>query len=332
VGNKRGLTEEEVKGLVEKASGRGSNLLQELSQANHNKKKKFLLEHADPTQKIRLTSVMSGKANAWTTGAGFAKRMPKTVFRAALHTSLGMPIQAQESTCKCGAKVDVMGYHFSCCKLLDGRKKAHDRWRDSTAAMVRMAGKEVRIEVGPEDQRVVPGDIFIPSFKDGQALAVDFSITAVMDMRAADRIAEHKVKKYDAICKAKGWVFKPVVADSFGTVRAEGSAFLNILNKTLAEKMGKEGWPSPGTLFWQTVATCLIRRRADAIAEAWAQGLAPMEVGARDPATTSAPPHTTTGDPGGAQAQGDVEMSTGKAGNPNAQPPSHGAKEASKKK
>jgi hypothetical protein len=289
---------EDIKKLVEKAKGRGANLFQELAQATHDQKKAHLLEKAegDIGKLLRLTSVMSGKANAWTAGSGYAKRMPKPVFRAALHSTLGVPIQAKESRCKCGEIADTMGQHFTCCKLMDSRKKCHDRWRDTTAAMVRMAGKEVRIEVGPEDQRVVPGDIFIPSFKDGKALAVDFSISAMMDPGAVDRIANIKEKKYSALCKEKGWDFKPVVADGYGAVRAEGSAFLNALSKTLSEKMGNEGWPSPGMQFWQAVSTCLVRRRADAIAEAWAQGLAPLEVGARD--SSEARDAATGHDPG----------------------------------
>jgi uncharacterized NAD-dependent epimerase/dehydratase family protein len=54
-----GFQEDEVKGLVDKATRRGANLLQELSQASHSKKKKALLDQADTIQKVRLTSVMS---------------------------------------------------------------------------------------------------------------------------------------------------------------------------------------------------------------------------------------------------------------------------------
>lgn len=277
VGRRRGKPYEEVKEWTEQCQARQANILKELNRTAIAHKKATLLGQADPVHHQRLVSVMSGKANLWTTGPGYAKRMPKSVFRAGLHVALGIPVQPKPKVCKCGSMVDTLGNHFACCRLLPKRTQCHNYWRDTMACIVRMAGKSVKVEVAPEGERVRPGDIWIPGFKDGKPLAVDFAISAAVDPSAPDRIAHTKVQKYKAMCDKKGWLFRPVVGDGYGAVRGEGAAFITNVIKDLTEKVGKS-WPAPSTLVWRTVSSCLMRRRAEAIAEAWAHGLVSSEM------------------------------------------------------
>ena len=69
----------------------------------------------------------------------------------------------------------------------------------------------------------------------------------------------------------------PVVGDSFGAVREASAKFLSTLCRRVVEKAEPGQWPLPQTLFWQSVSTCLVRRAAGAIAEAWAQNVTPPE-------------------------------------------------------
>ena len=115
------------------------------------------------------------------------------------------------------------------------------------AEIVRMTGKSVKVEVAPEGERERPGDIWIPGFKDGKAMAVDFAISAAVDPSAPDRIAHTKTKKYKAMCDKKGWLFRPVVGDGYGAVRGEGATFIANIIKDLTAKIGVS-LPAPSTL------------------------------------------------------------------------------------
>lgn len=184
------------------------------------------------------------------------------------------------------------------------------------ATVVRLAGKEVKIEVAPEGERERPGDIWIPGFKDGKPVAIDFAITTAADPCAADRIAHTKTQKYKVMCERLGWAFKPVVGDGFGAVRGEGAAFLNALAKMLTEKVGK-GWPAPSTLMWRTVSTCLMRRRAEAIVEAWGLGLTSTDLEGHPP---DDPGDTGAMDEDYEEAEDEDEDNLDGTGNSNAQP------------
>ena len=147
----------------------------------------------------------------------------------------------------------------------------------------------VEVEAAPDGTRRRPGDILIPGWRDGKPLAVDFAITATADLDAADRIAQTKNRAYRGLCLESGRDFTPVVGDAFGAVRADGAVFLGRLCKRLAEKKEK-GWPTTQTMFWQTVSTCLVRRAAGAIADAWANGITTQLIDAVDEGGTQDDP------------------------------------------
>jgi hypothetical protein len=277
VGRRRGKTYHEVQEWTEQCQARKANVLQELNRTYIAHKKSELLEQADPVNHQRLVSVMSGKANLWTTGAGYAKRMPKAVFRAGLHVSLGIPVQPRPHLCKCGMTADTLGNHFANCRLIPKRTQCHNYWRDMMADIIRMTGKTVHVEVAPEGKRERPADIFQPVGKDGKPNAIDLAISAAVEPAAPDRIAQTKNIKYKEMCKKMGWNFIPVVGDAYGAVRGDGAAFINSVVKELTQKLGMS-WPAPSTMVWRTVTTCLLRRRAEAIAEAWSEGLVSSEM------------------------------------------------------
>ena len=135
----------------------------------------------------------------------------------------------------------------------------------------------VEVEAAPEGQRRRPGDILIPGWRNGRPVAVDFAITASERVESADRIAHIKEGLYNDVCWKVGWQFVPVVGDSFGAVRGKGAKFLSNLCRRVVEKAEPGQWPLPQTLFWQSVSTCLVRRAAGAIAEAWAHAATPPD-------------------------------------------------------
>jgi hypothetical protein len=168
-------------------------------------------------------------------------------------------------------EVDQTGSHFMKCPLLDQRTHHHNTWRDTMAGIVRKAGMSVNVESSPEGTRSRPGDILIPGWRNGRPIAVDFAIVADLSTDAPDRVAHGKRQLYQHMCEEAGWDFIPVVGDVFGAVRAESEKFLHSLCKQLSEELGP-GFPTPQTLFWQSVSTCLIRRAAGGISEAWRRG------------------------------------------------------------
>jgi len=221
-----------VKEWTEQCKSRKVGVLKELNRSSIVQKKALLLERADPVHRQRLISVMSGKANLWATGSGYSKRLPKAVYRAALHVTLGIPVQHKPRMCKCGAIADSLGNHFACCRLLPKRTQCHNYWRDTMAEVIRKTGKSVSVEVAPEGERERPGDIWIPGYKDGKATAVDFAISAAMDASAPDRIAFTKSSKYKAMCEKRGWLFRPVVGDGTGQCGAREHHSLLELSRT----------------------------------------------------------------------------------------------------
>ena len=185
-----------------------------------------------------------------------------------------MEVQEGPSKCQCGKEADAQGRHYANCQMFDRRMRRHNEWRDTMAVLTRSAGMAVEVEMAPEGERRRPGDIFIPGWRNGRPLAVDFAITAINQKDAADRIAHTKERKYSALCEKEGWQFVPVVRDSFGAVREASAKFLSTLCRRVVEKAEPGQWPLPQTLFWQSVSTCLVRqdmrRAAGAIVEAWA--------------------------------------------------------------
>ena len=90
-------------------------------------------------------------------------------------------------------------------------------------------------------------------------------------MDAADWEAAEKEAKYSCKCAEKGWDFLPVVGDMFGAVRGPGAKFLAQAAKMLGER-DEVKWPTSQMMVWQSVSTCLVRRIAEAIVEARADG------------------------------------------------------------
>ena len=269
----------------------------ELNRTAINHKKAELLTNAkDTTTRNRLTSVMSKGANAWTVGPGYSQRMSKAVFRAGLHVSLGVPVQPRPQKCKCGALSDMLGNHFACCQLIHKRTQAHNYWKRTVGNVARREGFSVQEEMSA-DGKERPADLLVYGLVKGKNAAINLSISAAVDPSAPDRIAHTKMMKYKDQCERMGWVFCPLVGDGYGAIRGGGASIINTLSKALADKLGPV-WPSASTMVWRTMSSCLIRRRAEAIAYAWSEGWVSSTMEDWEP---------PEGDPGGEVLDGEEE-------------------------
>jgi hypothetical protein len=278
VGARHGMSGAETKQWLEKLRGKGIKPLPELTKKHISTRKAARLSKATPAEKRRLNSTQAPHAMTWTLGPGNTTPLSNSEFRAGVRWALGVPVQSEPTRCPCGRLADVNGEHYAACPLLDQRTRRHNQLRDAVADAAREAGMAVEVEAAPAGTRRRPGDALIHGYKDGRPTAADFAITAATDPDAADRIAQTKERAYRSMCMEAGWDFVPVVGDAYGAVRAEGAVFLGKLCKRLSEKKEK-CWPTTQTMFWQTVTTCLVRRAAGAIADAWAQGITVQALG-----------------------------------------------------
>ena len=162
----------------------------------------------------------------------------------------------------------------------------HDSIRDVLFESAKAVGLRPWREAQVDASRSRPGDVYLPNWSFGRALAIDVTVShpsqaavsntaraeASASVRAAAKAAHAKVNKHGARCAAQGVDFLPLAVCSFGGWLPEGVEFVNTLAQRVAMRSGLSQSVASVQL-WQRLSVTLWRSNARAILHREPQGV-----------------------------------------------------------
>ena len=167
-----------------------------------------------PRERQRLNRVSQPHAGAWVSAVPSSLDGPDTLlrpkaFRVACRLRLGVAVWHEGASCPCCMhNLDVFGDHAICCTTSGDLIVRHNRIRDLVDKFAREGHLGPVLEkkgILGESSGRRPGDVSIPLWCEGKALAVDVAVTCPFSSSnlvrdsPAEYYAEHlKHRKYDA--------------------------------------------------------------------------------------------------------------------------------------
>ena len=99
--------------------------------------------------------------------------------------------------------------------------------------------------------RIRPADVFIPKWTDGKGTCLDITIInplqdatvaqcAVEGDQVVKQAYNNKVRKFEALCTAKGLALFPLAVDTFGSWHSDSLAVITKLGTQQARHLDKE--------------------------------------------------------------------------------------------
>jgi hypothetical protein len=210
-----------------------------------------LLAVSLPFEKASIASCQLPGSGAWLVRCpGFGFRLTNDMWRTAVRFRLAIPVYIREVMCPlCSTEpLDVYGIHSVYCSGADGAIFRHNLVRDTIFTIARQANVTVRKEEGhllsDTNSGLKPADLLFPSWDGGLPLCLDVSIAnSVATLHAPRPFSpmeplhlkhSEKIRKYEALCVARGVVFKPFVCGSLAGMTDDASLFLKQLGTALS--------------------------------------------------------------------------------------------------
>ena len=210
-----------------------------------------VLVASTPLQKASIAACQLPGSGAWLTRfPGFGFCLTNDTWRAAVRFRLTLPVYSnKEVQCPlCSTELlDVYGIHSVYCSGADGAIFRHNLVRDTIFAIARKAHVSVRKEEGhllADADGLKPADLLFPAWDGGPPLCLDVSIANSLATLHAPRPfspmeplqMKHndKIRKYEALCVARGVAFKPFVCGSLAGLTDDASLFLKQLGTALS--------------------------------------------------------------------------------------------------
>jgi len=172
-------------------------------------------------------------------------------FQAAVFVRLGVPVLSKEVDCSmCMQKFDILGDHAACCTKNGDLIIRHNRVRNLLNKICNEGALSPIMEkkgiLGDSDKPGRrPGDVTIPTWKQGRGLAIDVAVTCPFSINNVSRsspceyYAESKKHAYyDADFRGTSFFFAALVFESTGAVNEEGLAVLRQLFRFAAKREG----------------------------------------------------------------------------------------------
>ena len=197
-------------------------------------------------------------------------RIRPHLFRTAVQYRLGVPLLKEEIDCPVcmQKKIDITGDHATCCSRTGDLVSRHNALRD----MVDNLASQGMLSPAMEKKGILgsqlgrrPGDVTIPNWQHGQALAIDVAITCPFTKNnlkkdsPCEAYAENaKHKKYDGDFKGSNHIFAAVVWESMGAINSEGEEVLRQIMRFAAKRQGREHSSFCGRQ-WALLSCCLQR-------------------------------------------------------------------------
>ena len=158
---------------------------------------------------------------------------------------LGIPLFNSEHICSaCGTQqMDLFGHHATTCANSGDRIKKHNALRDCIFNSCSLAAwspiKEKAFLFAGTSER--PADIFIPNFSCGKGLVTDVAVTCplqhkyvfeaakIMGFASSNYADEVKNKNFQKRAEEEGYLYQPLVVESFGGWTPESLDFFHKL-------------------------------------------------------------------------------------------------------
>ena len=230
----------------------------ELSRAIDKQEFHSLLAALQLTHRARLQAAAAPHAGAWLHAPAcqaFNLRLTSAEFTTAALFRLGAPLLPNDTWCpKCDQVLDRAATHAVVCGAGGDGTARHNALRDECHFRCLAVGFQAEKEqpgLLQDDPRRRPGDIFLPAWPGGAAVALDFAVTCPLQANtrqaAADRplvaaMAYEAAKLADrdtaARCVAQGIKLIPMVVETFGGWGPAARAVLGTLAHTTAQSTG----------------------------------------------------------------------------------------------
>jgi hypothetical protein len=172
-------------------------------------------------------------------------------FRTSVAYRLGVPLLPEEIPCPmCTQPINKFGDHATCCTRKGDLIVRHNTLRNFVFN-VAVAGMfspvlEKKGILGPTSGRR-PGDVTIPNWSGGKALAIDVAVTSPLTVSSVRLIepceeyaASQKHRKYDSSFEGTDHLFSAMVFETLGAISQEGEEVLRQLFRRAAHHLGME--------------------------------------------------------------------------------------------
>ena len=223
--------------------------------------------------------------------------MDPLLFQTSILRWLQMSIFEEDGVCRlCDGVLDKYGDHCLVCPCGGDRTKRHNLLRNCVFHTAVSAGLNPELEKpgllqprpalggAPENGNVLPpssnarrpADVFLPRWRRGTPIALDFAVTSgLRDIPASIRDASSALTSYedfkrshldtDALCNAEGFTFCPMVVEAVGG--AWGLAATKVFNELAKTKSIITGEPVDSLVaqLYQNLGTILHRENARSI-------------------------------------------------------------------
>jgi hypothetical protein len=241
----------------------------------------YLVDTA-PTEreKQRLLRVAQPHAGAFVTALPSQEEdkdtiMRPRIYRTAVAYRLGAKVLNNEIPCPlCTQPINIYGDHATCCAKSGDLVIRHNTLRNLVASIASSGLLNPVLEkqgiLGNTSGRR-PGDVTIPNWESGNALAIDVAVTSPLlgsSVRVSKPCEEYaankKHRKYDPDFKGSAHSFCAIVWETLGAINVEGEAVLQQLFSFAVAQLGREFTSFCGRS-WARVSCSLQRTVAQAI-------------------------------------------------------------------
>ena len=215
-----------------------------------------LLSSSDALHRARLLACTMPHANAWIRALPcHQKKFLCLEWTISMKRWLGCPLFNSDHLCvACNEQImDVFGHHATVCAVKGDRIKRHNQIRDilfdfcSCAAWGPSKEKPNLFSYSSEK----PADVFVPNYTCGKDLVLDVAVTCPLQHKylhdasviagfaCNDYAVQVKMKNFQERVEQEGFIYLPVIFESFGGFSEDFSSFVHKLSISVSARLNE---------------------------------------------------------------------------------------------